>query len=71
MKNAQSQVCFEKCGGKGRLFRLKRRRRTGLHGDVPNVGFQTSAVLERIAPVLCLKCDEMGIFFTYIALKNK
>lgn len=43
----------------------------GLYGETSDVGSQTPAVLERMAPVLCLKCDEMGIFFTYIALKNK
>ena len=62
MKKVQTQVCFEKCGDKGCLFTLKRRRRMGLYGETSNVGFQTSAVLERMAPVLCLKCDEMGIF---------
>ena len=34
----------------------------GLYGETSNVGSQTSAVFERIAPVLCLICDEMGIF---------
>lgn len=42
----------------------------GLYGETSNVGFQTSAVLERMAPVLCLKCDEMGIFYIYSTQKQ-
>ncbi len=34
----------------------------GLYVEMPNVGFQTSAVFERIAPVLCLICDEIVVF---------
>lgn len=42
----------------------------GLYGETSNVGSQTSAVLERMAPVLCLKCDEMGIFCIYSTQKQ-
>ena len=42
----------------------------GLYVEMPNVGFQTSAVLERMAPVLCLKCDEIGFFYIYSTQKQ-
>lgn len=42
----------------------------GLYVEIPNVGFQTSAVLERIAPVLCLIYDEIGIFYIYSTQKQ-
>lgn len=42
----------------------------GLYGETSNVGFQTSAVLEQIVPVLCLICDEIGIFYIYSTQKQ-
>lgn len=42
----------------------------GLYVEMPNVGFQTSTVLERIAPVLCLICDGIGIFYIYSTQKQ-
>lgn len=41
----------------------------GLYVEMPNVGVQTSAVFERIAPVLCLICDEIGFFLHLKRLK--
>ena len=41
----------------------------GLYGETSNVGFQTSAVLERMAPVLCLICDGIGVFLHLKRLK--
>lgn len=41
----------------------------GLYLEMPNVGFQTSTVLERIALVLCLICDGIGVFLHLKRLK--
>ena len=41
-----------------------------LYVEMPNVGIQTSTAFERIAPVLCLICDEMGIFYIYSTQKQ-
>ena len=61
-KGAHPSLLWKNVGGEGRLFNGKMGQWMGLYVEMPNVGFQTLAVLERIAPVLCLKCDEMGIF---------
>ena len=63
-KRRTPKFALKNVGGEGRLFPLKRRRWMGLYVEMPNVGIQTSAVFERIAPVLCLICDEIGIFCT-------
>ena len=41
----------------------------GLYVEMPNVGIQTSAVFERIAPVLFLICYGIGVFLHLKRLK--